>query len=147
MRPERIWWYSTALYSRGWKRLAQILVRLNYLLYKADLPAECKISRDVKFFHRALGVVINPEVSIDSGVRIVHNVTIGVVVGTNTTRSGRVIVEKNVRIGVGAVILASPGRTLVLGEGCQIGAMSYVRDSVAAGDVVLAPLAQVKQSF
>jgi serine O-acetyltransferase len=147
MRPERIWWYSTVLHSKGWKKAAQALARLNYFLFKADLPAECKIAQDVKLFHRGLGVVINPEVTIESGVRIVHNVTIGVVVGTDATRTGRVLVEKNVRIGVGAVILASPGKTLVLGEGCQIGAMCYIRDSVAPGDVVLAPLARSKSSF
>lgn len=117
------------------------MVLLNYVLYKTDLPAECEISRDVKLFHRALGVVINPGVSIGPGVRIVHNVTIGVVAATEAKPAGRVVVEQDVRVGVGAVILAGPGQTLVLGKGSQIGAMAYVRDSVAPGEVILAPLA------
>lgn len=146
MRPETIWWYSTRLHAHGLKKAARLLVLLNYMLFKADLPAECEISRDVKLFHRGLGVVVNPEVSIAPGVRIVHNVTIGVVAATDARPAGRVVVERDVRIGVGAVIIAGPGQTLVLGAGSQIGAMAYVRDSVAPGEVVLAPLAQVRKS-
>lgn len=142
LRPELIWWYSTLLNRKGWRLLAQFLVRINYILFKADLPAECRISRDVKLFHRGLGVVINPQVTIHRGVRIVHNVTIGVVAGPAGEGAGSVLIEEDVRIGVGAVILASPGKRLVLGKGCQVGAMAYVRDDVAPGDVVMAPVAR-----
>lgn len=122
--------------------LAKVLVWLNYQIYKADLPAECNIQPDIKLFHRGLGVVINPEVTIGKGVRIVHNVTVGVVTNPGDDRRGAVVIEDNVRIGVGAVVLAGPGKTLTLGEGCQIGAMAYVRRDVVAGDVVVAPVAQ-----
>jgi acetyltransferase-like isoleucine patch superfamily enzyme len=60
---------------------------------------------------------------------------------------GRVIVDRNVRIGPGCIITASPGNTLVVGEGSMLAAGSVVTKSVPpytlVGGVPAKPLAKI----
>lgn len=137
--PDRIWWYSSHLYHRGYRLLGKLLSRANYWLYHADLPAECTVQKDIQLFHRGIGVVVNPSVELGRGVRIVHGVTIGCATAEGRT-PGRVVVGNNVRIGANATIIAPAGKTVVIGDDAQIGAHAYVRSSVKPRGVVLAPV-------
>ncbi|HWG88813.1 MAG TPA: hypothetical protein VN679_13590, partial [Candidatus Acidoferrales bacterium] len=49
----------------------------------------------------------------------------------HTHGAGKVLIEKNVFIGAGAVVVTSGNRTLVIGEGSVIMASSLVTGSVA----------------
>jgi serine acetyltransferase len=138
-----LWWLSSVLHRHGLRRTARLLSLINFFLHHADLPPECSVPRDVLLFHRGLGIVVNPQVTVGRRARIVHGVTIGVVASKGGLAPGRVVIEDDVRIGANAVIIAGAGEVLVLGSGCQVGAMAYVRKSVPAGAVVRAPLAEV----
>lgn len=130
MRPERIWHLSTRLYSKGWKLPAKALKTLNYVLFKTVLPYEVKLGRDVNLWHRGLAVVIHPNVVIGNNVGIGHGVTI------QGTAVGRMIVEDNVRIGAGAIILTRSSKPVRIGAGAVIGAGSVVVGDVEPGAVV-----------
>ena len=131
------------MYARGWTRLGRALATLNYYVYHVDLPAQAAVARDVKLFHRGIGVVVNGNVVIGTGVRIVHGVTIGIAAGDGSEGPGQVVIQDNVRIGANAVIMGREGRTLTIGEGASIGALAYVRHDVPAGAKVYAPLGVV----
>lgn len=143
MTPAKLWWASTRMHARGWPRVARALAVLNYYVFHVDLPPEAVIARDLKLFHRGIGVVVNGNVQIGSGVRIVHGVTIGIAAGDGRERPGRIVIEDDVRIGANAVIMGREGRTLTIGEGASIGALAYVREDVPRRSKVYAPMAVI----
>lgn len=74
--PARLWYRSTRLQRRGWRRTAALLKGINFILYKCLLPVEADVSPDVILEHFALGTVIHPNVTIGRRVRIFHHVTL-----------------------------------------------------------------------
>lgn len=138
MKPERIWWWSTRLHRAGWTPAARLLKTINYVVFRAILPYECEVAPDVRLLHRGLNVVVHPRTRIGNGVKLGHSVTI--TGGRQAPGSDLgVIVEDNVFIGVGAVIVPRAGRSLTLGAGCRVGANATVIEDVPAGATVVAP--------
>lgn len=147
MDPGRIWHLSSRLHRRGWRRLARLLKLVNLVLYRCFLPPEAEVARGVVLYHRGLGVVVHQMVRVGEGVNIGHHVTIGVA-GEQHGPFPRVVVEDGAMIGVGAVLLATPGRMLTIGTKAAVGANAVVTHDVAPGERVAGPRAQptVKRS-
>jgi len=83
------------------------------------------------------GLVTHAAARIGSNVTIMHGVTIGRsdLGGPSDVGDGpRFVIEDDVFIGAGAVILARAGRTLTIGRGAVIGANAVVLESVPAGE-------------
>ena len=141
MKPEVLWWWSCRLHERGLTPLAKVLKALNFLLFKAVLPYQCKIQRDVVLFHRGMGTVIHPKSTIGRGVRIAQHVTLSVS-DQSWSAPDRVVIGDDVLIGAGA-FLSAKGRELHIGDGARIGVNTFVRNDVPAGHVVRGPRSTV----
>lgn len=107
------------------------------LVCGADIPTKVQIGHDVRFPHGARAVVIHPTAVIGDRVVINHSVTLG----TRHGVKGAPIVEDDVRIGAGAVVLG-PVR---LGRGCKIGANAVVTHDVPAGATALGVPATIRR--
>jgi serine acetyltransferase len=93
--------------------------------------------------HRLRGVKIGADVFIGDDVylenefpEVVHiergtQISVRAIIIAHTRGAGRIIIEKNVYIGPNAVIAASSGRTLRIGEGAVVGAGVVVSTDVA----------------
>ena len=97
------------------------------VLYGCDIPKQAKIANSVEFQHRALGVVIHPDVQIDEGCFIQHHVTIGV----NKEHTGVPKIGKNVFIGPYAMLLGD----IIIGDNAVIGAGTIVMKSIEANAI------------
>ncbi len=137
MRPERLWYWSTRLHQRGLTPLAKLLKAVNFLVYNAVLPYECRVRPDVVLWHKGLGTVVHPNTIIGRGVRISHNVTVAA--GTWQIGDGvTVTIEDEVVLGVGSVVIAREGKPLRLGRGAVVGANATVTRDVPSGARVFA---------
>lgn len=130
MNPETLWWLSTRAHRRGWRLPAKVLKLANFALFKAVLPYECEIYRDVTLWHRGVATVIHPKTKIGERTQIAHGVTVG---GTST---GHVEIGSDVTIGTGAIFVPRKGVTLIIGDGAIVGAGSVVIHHVEPGDSV-----------
>ena len=131
MSPERLWRLSIALRRRGHPRLARILKRLNAALYHNSLPPSASVGEGLSLGARSLGVVIHSNVEIGDRVSISHGVTIAVRSGSKA--SCKVIVEDDVSIGTGAVVITPYRSDLRIGRGASIGPGAVVVGDVPAG--------------
>lgn len=142
MSPESLWLLSIRLYQKRVPFIPKILKVLNYLLYRAVLPVECEIGENLRFYHRALGVVIHPRTVIGSNVVIGHGVTISG--GRQVPGSDLgVVVRDGVFIGANATLLPASGRQLEIGLHATIGASATVVKDVPPYATVVAPPAIV----
>lgn len=141
MDPALIWWWSSRLHRRGLTRTAKLLKLVNIVLFRCFLPPEADVAPGVVLYHRGLGVVVHQMVRVGRGVNIAHGVTIGVA-GRQHGPSPRVIIEDEAMIGVGAVVLATPGRTVTVGRRAAVGANAVVTHDVAPGERVAGPRAR-----
>jgi serine O-acetyltransferase len=132
-----LWFASTRLHRRGCWRAARLLKALNFLLVGAILPPEVRLDEPPELGHLGLGIVSHPNVIVHRGVRIYHRVTLATDVALVDRR--RLVIESNVIIGVGAV-LVGPIR---VGTGSIIGANAVVVADVPPWSVVAGNPAKV----
>jgi serine O-acetyltransferase len=136
--PERLWLLSIALAARGHRRLARFVKRVNALIFHNSLPFGATVSPDVKFGHKGFGNIIHDSVVIGRRVKIWHHVTLAVrgLPGVEN----RIVIEDDVRIGTGSVVLTNRGQSIRIGRGARIGAGTVVTKDVPPGvTVVSAP--------
>ncbi len=136
MSPERLWRISAFLRRRGLRRLALFVKKVNSAIYRNSLAPGVQFSPDVRFLHSGFGTVIHSNVTIGSGVRIGQNVTIAVRAATGSEHG--IVIEDDVGIGAGSIILAPRGRSVRVGKGARIGAGALVVGDVPDGATVVA---------
>ncbi len=136
MSPERLWLLSIALNKRGLRRLALWVKKLNALLYHNSLPINASVSPDVKFGHHGFGTIIHDNAVIGQRVKIWHQVTLAVRGGGTGARC-ELIVEDDVSIGAGAVVITPREQGLRIGRGARIGAGVVVTSDVPPGATVV----------
>src|SRR5665213_2765763 len=124
MSPVFIWWLSCRAYKRRLTWLARLLKMMNFVLFKAILPPEAEICRDLVLDHYGLCVVVHPNVVIGKNVRIYHQVTLATESWIGSPH--KIIIGDNVVIGAGACVIARPNQGLIVGEGAIIGAGAVV---------------------
>jgi acetyltransferase-like isoleucine patch superfamily enzyme len=97
------------------------------------------------FLHRLRGVRISGKVFIGDDVYLeneypecieLHDgaqICLRSTLLAHTRGAGKIVVEKNTFIGANTVITAAPGRTLTIGEGAVVTALSVISSDVPAG--------------
>ena len=141
MSPVRLWLLSIALRRRGHRRLAMAVKKLNALLYKNSLAIGAEVSPDLKFGHQGYGNMIHDNVVIGRRVKIWHHVTLAVR-GLPGVKN-RIVIEDDVRIGTGSVVLTNRGQSIRIGRGARIGAGTVVTEDVPPGVTVVSGRPQV----
>ena len=128
---------SRRLLDCGLKPVSRLIDGLIRILCSARIPAEAQIHPSVHFSHNGLAVLITRDCHIGAGCQIgTHTV-----LGSNWPKIGAPILEENVVIGPGAIVLG-PVR---LGKGSMIAANAVVLDSVPPGVLVAGNPAVVKK--
>jgi serine acetyltransferase len=135
MSPVRLWYLSTRLHARGLKLPAKLIKLLIYLVYHAVLPSEAQIERDIHLEHYGLGVVVHPNVTLGHGVRIYQHVTIAT--RTWVGSPARIVIEDNVLLGAGCVLISPPDETMVIGSGTSVGANAVVTKAVPPNSIMV----------
>jgi len=142
--PERLWLLSIALRKRGHRRLARLLKSLNAALYHNSLPSTASVGEGIVLGNRSLGTVIHSNVEIGERVSIAHGVTIAVRAGSKAPY--KVVVEDEVSIGTGAVVITPHRADLRIGRGARIGPRVVVsRDVPPGAQVLCAPTRVLEQ--
>lgn len=137
----------------GWLRAAQrwrgrpgIVGKLGHLLvggsYKAvtegllaiELPASTEVGPGLRLRH-GMGIVVNPATRIGANVMLRQHVTLG----NRRTKDDCPIIEDDVEIGAGAVVIGA----VTIGRGARIGPNAVVVKDVPAGAVVYSPRSEV----
>jgi serine O-acetyltransferase len=95
-----------------------------------------RVGADLRLPHATTGLVLHPSVRIGDRVTIFHNVTIGRSdVGDLADDFGGIVIEDDVVIGAGAVVMGRGPDPLVLGRGSMVGANAVVTHSVGPDEV------------
>lgn len=134
MNPVTLWWWSCRAYRHRLTAVARLLKTLNFILFKAILPYEADIQRDIHLDHYGLGVVMHPNVRIGRRVRIYHQVTLATESWVGSEH--QIVIGDDVVIGAGAIVIARPNSGLNIGDGARVGAGSVVTRDVAPGQTV-----------
>ncbi len=118
---------------------------LNSVLFHNSLAPGAEVSPDIGLGHHGFGTMIHSNVVIGSRVKIWHNVTIAVR-SRSAWRSehGKIIIEDDVSLGAGAIVISPRDGTLRIGRGARIGAGAVVTGDVPAGATVTAVPSQVR---
>jgi serine O-acetyltransferase len=119
---------SHFLHGRGVPVLPKLLKRVVLHLYGSVLDPATDLPRSTQLGYGGLGIVVHAEARIGERVLISHGVTIGGRAG----HAGVPVIEDDVRIGAGAVILG-PVR---IGRGALVGANAVVLHDVRPYAVV-----------
>jgi len=135
MNPGFIWWLSCQAYQKKITVFAKLLKGFNFLVFHTLLPYEAEIERDVRLAHYALGVVVHPNVKIGHRVKIYHHVTLATETWIGSEH--KIILEDDVMIGVGAIILGRGDQSLTIGAGAMVGANAVVTRDVLPGETVI----------
>jgi serine O-acetyltransferase len=136
LRPGRIWYLSCRAYQKRMILVAKLLKLVNYVIFKCLLPYEAELAGEVDMRHWALGVVVHPQVRIGKNVTIFHGTALAA--ETWIGSSHRIIIEDDVFIGVGAIVLGNNMSSLRIGKGAKIGAGAVVVRDVEPGQIVVA---------
>jgi len=134
VKPGQIWYWSCKAYQSRLLLVAKILKLLNFVLFKCLLPYEAELEGEVNLRHWALGVVVHPQVRIGKNVMIFHQVTLAAETWIGSPY--RIIIEDNVFIGVGAILIGSNFTDLRIGKDAKIGAGAVVVRDVESGETV-----------
>jgi serine O-acetyltransferase len=116
------------LHSRRVPVLPRVLKRLLLHLYGSVLDPALELPASTQLGYGGIGIVIHPAARIGERVLISHGVTIGGRAG----HPGLPVIEDDVRIGAGAVILG-PVR---VGRGARVGANAVVLHDVRPYGIV-----------
>ena len=135
MSPVTLWWWSGWAYRRRLLPLAKLLKTMNFVVFKAILPFQAEIQRDLILEHYGLAVVVHPNVVIGHNVRIFHQVTLAAETWIGSEH--KIIIEDDVVIGAGACVIARPDQGLRIGRGAKVGAGAVVTADVAPGLTVV----------
>ncbi len=135
MNPATLWWWSCRAYRRRLTVVARLLKALNFVLFKAILPYEADIQKDIHLDHYGLGIVMHPNVRIGHRVRIYHQVTLATESWVGSEH--RIVIGDDVVIGAGAIVIARPNAGLSIGDGARVGAGAVVTRDVAPGQTVV----------
>lgn len=135
MSPVTFWWWSCQAYKRRLLPLAKLCKTVNFVLFKAILPFQAEIHRDVSLEHYGLGIVIHPNVSIGHRVKIYHHVTVAAETWIGSEH--KVTIGDDVIIGAGAIIIARTNTSLSIGDGARVGAGAVVTRDVPPGVTVV----------
>jgi serine O-acetyltransferase len=141
LSARRLWLLSAALHQRGHGRSARAVKWFNGILFNNSLPPEADVSPEVRLGHQGLGTVIHPKTTIGRRVKIMQNVTIAV---KPPKSAGRVVIEDDVVIGAGAVIMTPHEKSVRIGEGAQIGANAIVTHDVPPHMSAVGPVAEIR---
>jgi len=130
--PSALWYLSTRLHRKGYRRLARLIKGYNYVVFRAILPPEAKLSAPVKLGHQGLSIVVHPNVSIGSEVFLWHGVTLSV--SDKVGSPSRLSVGDNVTFGAGSVVVTREFEGLSICANVFVGANAVVtRDIVEPG--------------
>lgn len=111
--------------------------RLVLLLLGVHVPAAVSIGSDLLMPHATGGAVIHAQTTIGDRVTIYHGVTIGRAdgyVGAHPDYAGAVL-EDDVVLCAGAVILGGNGAPTRIGRGTVVGANAVLSQSTGPGEV------------
>ncbi|WP_217181703.1 serine acetyltransferase [Streptomyces sp. AC495_CC817] len=137
-------WFRSA---QRWRATRGPLARLVFVVvggsYKVvtegfmgiELPVSTTVGPGLRLRH-GVGVVINPSSRIGANVMIRQGVTLG----NRKAADDCPIIEDDVELGVGAVVIGS----VTVGRGARIGPNAVVFRDVPAGAAVLSPASEVR---
>lgn len=113
------------------------LARLVLVLLGVHVPAAVTVGRDLLMPHATGGIVIHPQTTIGDRVTIYHGVTIGRADGYLGARSdyAGVVLEDDVVLCAGAVVLGRNGEPVTVGRGTVVGANAVLSESTGAGEL------------
>jgi serine O-acetyltransferase len=135
LNPLFLWWLSCQAYKYKLYFLARFLKTIIFLVFHAVLPYQAEIERDIELQHYGLGVVVHPNVKIGHRVRIYQHVTLAT--ETWIGSEYKIIIDDDVVIGAGAVIVGRGDQSLTVGAGSKIGANAVVTRNVLPGQIVV----------
>ena len=135
MNPANLWWWSCRAHQHRLTPVARVLKLLNFVLFKAILPYQAIIERDIQLDHYGMGVVVHPNTTIGHRVRIYHAVTLAAETWVGSEH--RLIIGDDVVIGAGAIVVARTNQSLTIGCGARIGAGTVVTGDVPCGRTVV----------
>ena len=142
--PGKIWWLSCQAYKKRLIVVAKLLKLLNFVLFKAILPYQAEIQKDIRLEHYGLGIVVHPNVTIGHRVRIFHHVTLAV--QSPVSSQDRLVIGDDCLIGAGAIVITKLFSGMTLGQGVQVGAGAVVTQSVEAHENVVGVPAHATRS-
>jgi serine O-acetyltransferase len=143
MSPERLWMISIALRTRGFRRLALLVKKVNSMIYHNSLAPGASVSPDIRFGHHGFGTMVHSNVVIGRRVKIWHNVTIAVRSRSGWSTPHGITIEDDVKIGANAVIISPLEGSIRIGRGARIGAGAVVTHDVPPGARVVGTPARV----
>lgn len=128
--PVRLHRLSMRLHRRGHVAAAKAVKAAIFLAFRAILPPEIAVGRNLRLGHYGLGVVIHPNTTIGDDVFLHHHVTLAA--DLRLTDARRQVLGSRVTVGVGATILGP----IRLGDDVMVGAGAVVTHDVPSGHVV-----------
>lgn len=119
--------------------LPALIYKVMRVVFACDIKYTVTIGDNVRLYHNGLGVVIHKASVIGNNVSIYQNVTIGGN-GKDSEHNGAPVIQDDVFIGAGAVILGP----VTVGRGAKIGANAVVINDIPAGATAVGVPAKVK---
>lgn len=121
MMTTRLFYIAKKLRKAHFNILARLIDWFIRIVFGCEINSRMKCGQGITIAHNGCGIVINKDSVIGNNVLIFQNVTIG-----GRDESGVPIIEDDVMIGAGAVILGG----ILIGEGAKIGANAVVLQDV-----------------